>query len=352
MKKISIIMLVLFGLFVFYGCEQDSSEVEMITVVDMVGDEVTLKKNPQKVAVIARAAADMMVGFGLGDVVDGMYDSILDNTWTEVIYPGVTEYYAYGYNDSAELFISRGVDLVLAPEKYIAEALRESGVNAITVSLYGTPKYENVLYKIADLISQIWPETETKVNTWKAELSDAIEGVTTVLSQHTIQPRTIHYVRGDKDRGIGYTDTVGSLVETVYENYFGLTYLGNQFETNRPSIEEIMLKDPDIIVVGGAYQNKIMADIISTEPQSLLDAVVNDKMYNIPIGFVMWEQNSMALPLFIYDQANKLYPEYFNFDIETLTKANFKRYFDIDLTDNQIANMLNGRSSDGEFLAS
>ena len=70
----------------------------------MVGDTVTLKKNPQKVAVISRAAADMMIGFGLGDVVDGMYQSILENTWTSTIYPEVSDYHVYGYNESPELF--------------------------------------------------------------------------------------------------------------------------------------------------------------------------------------------------------------------------------------------------------
>lgn len=352
MRKLFVMALLVLSVFIMVGCDSQNEVDETITVVDMVGDEVTLKTNPKIVAVIARAAADMMIGFGLGEYVDGMYQSILDNSWTSVLYPEVSNFHSYDYNESAELFLSRGVDLVLAPEKYIAEGLRENGVNAITVSLYGNPRYEVVLFKIADLISEIWPGTKTKVNAWKTELNTAIEAVTSVLETKTLPEKTILYVRGDKDRGIGYTDTVGALVETFYENYFGLTYLGSQFESNKPSVEDIMLKNPDIIVVGGAYQNKIMQDIRMTEPQKLLDAVVNNRMYNIPIGFVMWEQNSMALPLFLYDQANKLYPEYFDFDIVSLTKANFKKHFGIDLTTEQVNYMLSGRSSTGEFLAS
>ena len=351
MKKLIVLLVVLFLSMGLFGCET-TPESTTVEVTDMVGDVVVVPKNPKKVAVIARAAADMMIGFGLGEYVDGMYQSILDNTWTSVIYPDVSNFHSYDYNESAELFLSRGVDLVLAPEKYIAEGLRENGVNAITVSLYGNPRYEVVLYKIADLISEIWPGTKTKVNAWKTELNTAIEAVTSVLETKTLPEKTIFYVRGDKDRGIGYTDTVGALVETFYENFFGLTYLVSQFESNKPSVEDIMLKNPDIIVVGGAYQNKIMQDIRNTEPQSLLSAVVNNRMYNIPIGFVMWEQNSMALPLFLYDQANKLYPEYFSFDVVTLTKANFKKHFGIDLTTEQVNYMLSGRSSTGDLLAS
>lgn len=216
------------------------------------------------------------------------------------------------------------MDLVFAPEKHIAEALRADGVNAITVSLYGNPRYDEVMFFIADLISQLWPHTTPLVNEWKTELNTAIESVRNVLENHEISQQSVHYVRGDRDRGIEYTDTIGALVETIYEDIFGLRYLGSEFNTNRPSVEDIMLKNPDIIVIGGAYQNKIINDLFNTEPQKLLSAVVNQRVYNIPIGFVMWEQNSMALPLFIYDQANKLYPELFNFDIVTLTKENFE----------------------------
>lgn len=352
MRKAHVLALLIMSAVLFAGCGKNQNQDEMITITDMAGDVVNLKQNPRKVAVISRAAADMMIGFGLGDLVDGMYQSILKNKWTEVLYPDVTQYHSYGYNESAELFLSRGIELVLAPEKHLAEALREKGVNAITVNLYGTPRYDVVLYKIADLIAQIWPQTDEKVNLWKLELQQSIDAVTSVLETKEITSKTIHYVRGDKDNGIGYTDTIGALVETFYEDYFGLTYLGSQYASAKPSLEDIMAKNPDIIVVGGAFQNKIIADIYNTEPQNLLKAVINNHVYHIPIGFVMWEQNSMALPLFLYDQANKLYPEYFDFDIENLTKANFKRYFDVELTTEQVNNMLVGRSANGDYLAS
>ena len=121
MKKTLLFILLVVSLLAISACDETQDEDQMITITDMVGDEVTLKTNPENVAVIARAAADMMIGFGLGDYVDGMYQSILDNSWTEVIYPGVSNYYSYDYNESAELFLSRGVDLVLATEKLIAE---------------------------------------------------------------------------------------------------------------------------------------------------------------------------------------------------------------------------------------
>ncbi|MDY0277824.1 MAG: hypothetical protein RBQ97_07045, partial [Acholeplasma sp.] len=155
--KKSLLMFVLFiGILPVISCSKTETPTS-VTVVDMVGDSVEVPINPKKVAVIARAAADMMIGFGLSEYVDGIYYSVLTNPWVELISPALNDLYSYDYNESAELFISRGVDLVIAPEKYIADDLRAAGVTAITVSLYGTPSYDSYLYYFSDMIKEIWP---------------------------------------------------------------------------------------------------------------------------------------------------------------------------------------------------
>ena len=78
----------------------------------------------------------------MGDKIDGAYKTIYDNPWTEVFYPQSINEYRYAYQESYETFITRGVDLVFAPEKYISDGLKEHGVNALCVSLYGNPTFE------------------------------------------------------------------------------------------------------------------------------------------------------------------------------------------------------------------
>jgi|LGOV01.1.fsa_nt_gb iron complex transport system substrate-binding protein len=348
-RRLLMLVVMLGSSMTLMACTNNTEETTVI-VIDMVGDTVEVPLNPSKVAVIARAAADMMIGFGLGESVDGMYYSILNNPWVDVLYPDSEDYYSYDYNESAELFLSREVDLVLAPEQYIAEELREAGINAITVSLYGNPDYGEYLYYLADLIKQIWPDTSEKVDLWSLELDTALNSVTDVLDTQDIPKRTIYYVRGDKDKGIGYTDTGYSLLETIYDKYLNMTYLGRDFESNKPSAEDIMAKNPDVIAIGGIYQNKHINTIKTTEPYKFLDAVVNDQVLSIPIGFVMWEQNSIVLPLFVYDQANKLYPELFSYEINDLIRVSYESYFGVTLTNQQIEYMLDGLGPTGNQM--
>ena len=65
----------------------------------------------------------------------------------------------------------------------------------------------------------------------------------------------------------------------------------------------------------------------------------------------MFEQLSAVTPIFFYDMANKIYPDYFNYDISRMLKDTVKEYFGTDLTDNDVDNIFNGKDRNGKDLA-
>ena len=335
------------------GCSvsDEPEEETQITVTDMVGNTITIDKNPQKVACISRTTYDLLVAYGVGDKIDGAYKGTLNNDWVPLIYPESQNHYVYEYNNSAELFLSRGVDLVLAPEKYIADDLNAHGIPALCVSLYGNPTFDNYVTFLSQLVTKIWggEEIKTKAASWENKVNKAIGDITTELAKHSLTQKKLFYVRGDKDKGIGYTDTQGSFTEFAYRK-LGFNFIGATLTSNQPSKEEIMAQNPDVFVCGGQYQNKNINLLKTDETYSNLDAVKNNKVYNIPIGFTAFEQLSVMTPIFFYDQANKLYPEYFSYDIPTMVKSSIKEYFGTDLTNDQVSYMLNGLNPEGGSL--
>lgn len=150
-------------------------------------------------------------------------------------------------------------------------------------------------------------------------------------------------------RGLGYTDLGKSLLETVY-GALKIDFVCNRFESNRPSAEAVLEIDPDVIAIGGIYQKKRLAELYATEPWNQLTAVKNNAVYNIPVGFVGFEQTCSTSALFIYSQANQLYPELFNYDMVSLTKDYMQRYFGYELTDEAATNMINGYYKDGSVM--
>ena len=333
------------------ACNREE-DAQKIIVTDMVNAQVKVNKNPKNVACVSRTTYDLLIAFGLGDVIDGAYYTLLENDWTQVFYPDSVNHYSYAYEENYETFYARNVDLVFAPEAYIAEGLREHGITAITVCLYGTPGFDNYVYYFADLVKQLWGEREgvnERVDLWKSKFATAHEEIKTELDKHSTPTQKLYYVRGDKNRGIGYTDNGKSFTEYIYK-FLGFDFVGNRFETNRPSAEEICSVNPDVFVFGGVYQNVLIEEIKTTEPYVNLDAVKNNRLYNIPIGFTVFEQISAFSPVFLYDQANKLYPEYFDFDVEKEIKDLSKTFFNVDLTDSEVYNMLHALSREGNAL--
>lgn len=356
MKKFIAVILVMITAFamctMLYACDivADEGEDEMVTVTDMLGETVTVKKNPQKVACASRTTYDLLIAFGLGDCIDGVYYTLLENEWATVFDKDAGNRYSLAYQESYESYILRGVDIVFAPEKYIADGLKEHGIKALNVSLYGTPDFSGYVYFFADLVKQIWDSEEVarRVDAWKSHMQNTIDEIQAELAKHDTKSRTVYYVRGDKNKGVGYTDTVGSFTEYAYQ-VLGMTPLNNRFETNKPSAEEICKQNPDVFVVGGIYQKTLM-DELQKEPYKYLDAVKNGQVFNIPIGLTMFEQLSVFSPVFLCDQANKLYPEYFNFDVKTQIQELSKEFFGVELSDQEALNMLNGLSREGNRL--
>lgn len=133
----------------------------------------------------------MLVAYGVGDKIDGAYKGTMNNDWVPLIYPESANHYVYDYNNSAELFLSRGVDLVLAPEKYMADDLNAHGVPALCVSLYGNPTFDNYVNFLSQLVTQVWDgdEIKSKSTAWENKVSTAINDVKSELAKHEITKR-------------------------------------------------------------------------------------------------------------------------------------------------------------------
>lgn len=327
-------------------------ESDTVTVTDMYGKEVTVKKNPKKVA-CSRSTYDLLVAFGLGDKIDGVDKKVLANPWTKVFYPESEKHFAYEYENSYELYLSRGVDLVFSPEPRITDDLIAHGISAITISLYGNPTFDHMTHAFSNLVAAIWPEENiiAASKKWNDKFDKAVSDIQTELSKHELKKEKLFYVRGDKDKGIGYTDTKGCFVEYAYR-MLGFESMSATLESgqNNVSAEALCTYNPDVFVMGGIYQNKHVEDIKKTDPYVTLDAVKNNRIYTIPMGLTQMEQLNCMSAEFFYDQANRLYPEIFHYDVKSMIKDSAKGYFGSNLTDEQVNNILSGLNPTGGQL--
>jgi len=349
---IAVCLLISVPLWYVYSSDHNEQDDETVTITDMVGDTVDVPKNPKRVAALARSSVDMLIAFGLGENITGIYYTIFDNEWASILYPELDNYYKYDYDTTIETYLLHEVELVFAPEKYIADNLREQGIPAVTVSQYGNPNYDSYVFYFADMVTQIWDDEAAadKVELWKESFSQVRNEITAALSD-VETTKTLYYVRGDKNNGIAYTENSENSIQNTICRYLKLDYVSKDFLSTRPTAEALLEIDPDYIIVGGAYQNAIIKDAKASTTWRNLSAFKNDNVFNIGIGFVMFEQNGVELTIYLANLANKIYPDIFNFDIEELLKNVIKTYFGVELSDSDVFNMLHGLKRNGEPLA-
>ena len=352
MKRMLSVLICLISIFTISSCGNNNHENEVL-VTDMSGAKVWVPKNPKKVAAVSPSTGDLMIAFGLGDVLDGTYYSVMDNPWAEIIYPESASLFGYDYDNSVETFIERGADLIFIPEPATAKNLRDHGLNALCVRQFSEEGYGDYVFAFSEIVRTIWGDkVDEKVDMWQADFNKAVNTVTSKLKENNIyeeKQRTLYYICGDKDRGLGYTDLGKSLLEYVYD-LLNIDFICNRFETNRPSAEAVLEINPDIVAIGGIYQQYLLQQIKVEEPWNRIKGVVDGKLYNIPVGFVSFEQTAAESSLFIYDMANKLYPDLFEFDMVSLTKECMSKYFSYELSTEEANNILKGLDRNGEPL--
>lgn len=353
MRKIYKFLLVTLWLFSFVGiagCSNKKQENEYIKVIDMEGNEVTVSKDVSHVACISQSATDLMIAFGLGEKITGTYRSFLYNTWVTEIYPYAKNYKSYAYSVSAEELLADGVDLVIIQDTENAESFRNAGIPVIAVHQYSpTGAFDDEVYDIARIIGTIFPEAKEKADTWIKEVQNTIADIESKI-QKTEEKKTVYYVNGEKAKGLYYSDGGNSMISRIYYvcNVFLATEKYEVLNVHKVSDEEMINLNPYAMMIGGTYQNNLMKSLENSPVWSSLECNTQNRVYRIPVCMVGIENVSAETSLMLKYTAS-LFNDY-EFDVKTEMKVCIKKYFDYDLTDADVDNMLKGLSKEGKNM--
>lgn len=269
MKKVFnvlIVLLCLSFLFSITGCDSEDTD-NTITIIDMEGTSVTIPNNVSRVACISQSATDLMIAFGLGDKIVGTYRSFTYNPWTKIIYPKCAEYKAYSYSVSAETLLADGIDLVIIQNTENAEAFRNVGLPVIAVHQYSpTGAFDDEIYDIARIISEVFPEIKDKADAWIKEVEDTITEIESEIGT-TNTDKDIYYINGEKQKGLYYSDGGNSMISMIL-NIANVNLATEKYEVlnvHNVSDEEMLNLNPYAMLIGGAYQN-YLSDLLDESP--------------------------------------------------------------------------------------
>jgi iron complex transport system substrate-binding protein len=107
-------------------------------------------------------------------------------------------------------------------------------------------------------------------------------------------------------------------------------------------VEQVILWNPDVIL---ANEPGTVETVTGDAQWSSVSAVKNKRVYQMPIGISRWgHPGSLETPLALLWTAKTIYPGYFgDIDIHAETKAFYKRFFNYDVSDELVLQILSGQ---------
>ena len=115
------------------------------------------------------------------------------------------------------------------------------------------------------------------------------------------------------------------------------------------SAEELININPDIIIVGGADNQKAVEKIYANPVFAGLKAVKDKKVYGNPKGVFSWDRYGAESALQILWAGTIIQPELFaDIDVKAETKAFYKKFMNYELNDAEFGYILKGLNPDGK----
>jgi len=183
------------------------------------------------------------------------------------------------------------------------------------------------------------------------ELNENLDANIALVTERTnklegaARPKVLHIVGGANLLKIDGTKTI---IDTWVKYAGGKNAVQKEGSMIEITAEEIVAADPDIIIVGGADNQKAVEKIYADPVFAGLKAVKNKKVYGNPKGVFSWDRYGAESALQILWAATIVQPELFkDIDVKAKTKAFYKKFMNYDLSDAEFDYILKGLNPDG-----
>jgi iron complex transport system substrate-binding protein len=230
-----------------------------------------------------------------------------------------------------------------------AELLLDAGLPTALL-LFGSEEYiRNSITMLGDAIGK--PDKVADLMTWRDETSDTIaEGLAGL--EDSDKPRVAYFFYALTDL---HTEGSGTFADWQIDHVGGLNAAAGMDGWGKVDVEEVAAWNPDIILLG-TFERGLHIDRILDEPILRgTNAVMNKRVYKMPLGGYRWEPASHESPFTWMWLANLLHPDRFTFDVRGEVAAWYPKLYGQAPTEAQIDGILqmgeNGASAGYEIFA-
>lgn len=230
-------------------------------------------------------------------------------------------------------------DLVIAAQPgqlKTAQQAKLPAINAMYSDFTGLKKSVNLT---AEVLGGKAPQIARKYN-------QLLDGNIAYVKQHLAgvraRPTVVHFVNANDLTKVDGRKTIVDQWINIAGGKNAITQKGNQITVNN---EELIKKNPDIIIVGSCSSKKARAALKADPQLNKLTAVRTNKVYGNPQGTFPWDRYSAEEALQVLWAAQLLHPqEMKGIDVKAKTKEFYSTFYNYRLSNKQVKQILNGEN--------
>ncbi len=245
-----------------------------ISLTDDLGREVTLEAPAARVVSMAPSNTELLFAVGAGDQVVGRdpYSNFPEEALDAA---DIGDTYA---SLNTELILSLEPDLVLAAGITPPEQVDQLEQLGITVYWLGNPTDLEGLYRNLETVG-ILTGNEQEALAAIDEFSARADAVLTKVATVTERPTVFYEVDGQTDPNAPFTAGAGTFIDLIINLAGGANVVGNQEGYIAYSIEDLLVADPDVILLGDFAWGATVESVAARSGWGALSAVANDRVY-------------------------------------------------------------------------
>lgn len=326
--------------------ERPRASKDLISLVDSVGREVTIEGPVEKLASFYPLAGQLVTMLNRDVEIVGVSQGLKKDTFLMSLNPSIerAEISGSGREINIEALMELSPDLVLITRNIWdnpkeVNKLDSSGLNYLVLDYSNIEDQMNLVDFLGRALS-----SEDKARAYNDYYKSRLKLVEERLASLTEEEKlSVFYSTNEATR----TETMDTIVYEWIERS-GLRNVANEeglklFENSKyfASLEQIYIWDPDIILV---HSRETRDYIMEDSKWKGLDSVINERVYNLPIGVSRWGHvSSMEVPLASLWVGVNLYPEKFeDIDLEEEVRFFYREFFEEDLDQATIEKILKG----------
>lgn len=289
-----------------------------LTVTDMVGREVTLNAEPQRIVSGYYISSSACIALGLADRMVGVEDKSDKRPIYKTAAPQLVDLPNVGSAKAFDLetCLAAEPDLVILPmkQKDTAAALEEMGIPALVV----LPESHEQLMEMFALIARATNSLE-KANALTAYYNNKLAEVEALTANLTDADKPVVLMGGT---GSYLTTAPGQMYQASLIDAAGGINAGNDIEGDswtEISYEQLLTMNPSVIVIptnnfATSAPDYTADDVMNDAQLAEMDAVKNGAVYQMTTGFEAWDSPVPSGILGTLWMLKTLHPELYSTD--------------------------------------